>query len=121
MAMFCPGALGLVDDDANDEDEPESAGLFCPGALGFADDEDEPESGGFADATQGVAAIPTPTPSATANAPTRPTYLADPAAVYFVSLMVVPPSMRRNEPPRARRHGCGLAIDRHGLAMGRIQ
>ena len=51
--------------------------MFCPGAFGFADDEpgdeDELESDGFADAAHGVADSPTPMPSATANAPTRPT------------------------------------------------
>jgi hypothetical protein len=33
----------------------------------------EPESGGFAEATHGAAAIPTPIPNATASPPTRPT------------------------------------------------
>src|SRR4051812_5620812 len=41
-------------------------------------DDDEPELGGLADATHGVAAIPTPMPRATANAPSRPIYLAYP-------------------------------------------
>jgi len=83
MALFCPGALGFADDKLGDEDDAESDGLFCPGALGFADDEDEPESAGLADAAQGVAASPTPMPSATANAPTRPIYPAYPAWVCF--------------------------------------
>jgi len=53
---------------------------FCPGAL-EPDDEEEPESDGLADATHGVAASPAPMPNATANAPTRPTYLAYPIVV----------------------------------------
>jgi hypothetical protein len=48
---------------------------FCPGALEL-DDEEEPVLDGLADASHGVAASPTPMPSATANAPTRPIYLA---------------------------------------------
>ena len=36
-----------------------------------------PESGVSADATQGLAVNPAPTPSANANAPTRPMYFAD--------------------------------------------
>jgi len=56
-------------------------GFVDDGAVGFAlgaesDDEEESELGGLAEATHGVAASPTPIPNATANAPTRPTYLA---------------------------------------------
>jgi hypothetical protein len=65
--------------------------MFCPGAFGFADDEpedeDAPESDGVAPATHGDEASPTPTPSATAKAPTRPICLAYPAAVCFALLM----------------------------------
>ena len=50
-----------------------------------SDDEDEPESAGLADATPGVAAIPAPMPRATANAPTRPIYLAYPIVVPFLA------------------------------------
>jgi hypothetical protein len=42
---------------------------------------EEDESDGFADATHGVAAIPAPMPRATANAPTRPIYLAYPIII----------------------------------------
>jgi hypothetical protein len=57
--------------------------MFCPcgvfDADGESDTEDEPGSdGGLAEAAHGVAAIPTPMPSATANPPTRPIYLAYP-------------------------------------------
>ena len=55
-----------------------------------SNDEHLLESAGSAYATAGVVATANPTPSATANAPTRP--------MYFVVLIVVPPSMsRRNE------------------------
>jgi hypothetical protein len=56
--MFCPGGLFAVD-DSDDDDADESA-----------------SDGGLADATHGVAATPAPTPRNTANAPTRPIYLA---------------------------------------------
>ena len=71
--------------DGDDEDvEPESDG----------DDEDvEPESDGSASATPGVFAIAAPTPSATANAPTRPMYIAVP--------MVVPPPTKAMQTARA--------------------
>ena len=56
--------------DVESDDEPD------------ADDEDvEPESDGSASATPGVFAITAPTPSATANAPTRPMYFAVPTVV----------------------------------------
>jgi hypothetical protein len=52
---------------------------FDDGAVDVVDvvveesvDEDVSDCGGLADATHGVAAIPAPMPSATANAPTRP-------------------------------------------------
>jgi hypothetical protein len=73
--------------------------MFCPGALELGDesvDVDEPESAGFAEATQGVAAIPIPMPSATANPPIRPTYRAYPVVVYFALLIVVLPLSGRN-------------------------
>jgi hypothetical protein len=53
-----------VDEEADELDEPEDVVL-----------DDEPESDGSASATTGVVATADPTPSATANAPTRPTYL----------------------------------------------
>ena len=63
--------------------------MFCPGAFGFADDEpgdeDELESDGFADAAHGVADSPTPMPSATANAPTRPTVVCSTHRRSFVA------------------------------------
>jgi hypothetical protein len=70
--------------------------MFCPGGLfaveGSSDDaEDESASDGLANAAQGVAATPTPIPSATANAPTRPICLAYPVAVYCALPIVVPP------------------------------
>ena len=56
--------------DEESDDEPD------------ADDEDvEPDSDGSASATPGVFAIAAPTPSATANAPTRPMYIAVPIVV----------------------------------------
>ena len=58
------GAVPFVDDEDPGADDLDAA------------DEDEPESEGSADATQGVAASPAPMPSATANPPIRPTYLA---------------------------------------------
>ena len=42
------------------------------------DEDVEPVSYGSASATPGLFAIPAPTPSATANAPTRPMYIAVP-------------------------------------------
>ena len=61
--------------------------MFCPGALDFPDDEDEElESDGLAAATHGIAAIPTPIPSATASAPTRP---------MISGLLMMLPSARR--------------------------
>ena len=68
----------------DDELEPDGAVAFVddedPGADDLdAADEDEPESEGSADATQGVAASPAPMPSATANPPIRPIYLATPS------------------------------------------
>jgi hypothetical protein len=55
------GAVLLVDEDADDEDELED------------DELDELEPDGSANATPGMVATADPTPSATANAPTRPT------------------------------------------------
>ena len=52
---------------------------------GESNDEHLLESAGSAYATAGVVATANPTPSATANAPTRPTY--------FAVLIVGPPSM----------------------------
>jgi hypothetical protein len=81
---------------------------FCPALLEVGDDEDvgvlgdesvdvdEPGSDGFADATQGVAATPIPTPNATANPPIRPIYRACPVVVYFALLIVVLPHSGRN-------------------------
>jgi len=56
-----------VDEEADEVDELEDAEL-----------DDELESDGSASATPGMVAIAVPTPSATANAPTRPIYLACP-------------------------------------------
>jgi hypothetical protein len=56
------GLLLLVDEEADEEDELEDEEL---------DDELEPD--GSANATPGMVANADPTPSATANAPTRPT------------------------------------------------
>jgi hypothetical protein len=59
-----------VEFDEESDDEPD------------ADDEDvEPDSDGSARATPAVFAIAAPTPSATANAPTRPMYIAVPMMV----------------------------------------
>ena len=65
----------------DDELEPDGAVAFVDGEDAAAEDldaaaDDEPESEGSADATHGVAASPAPMPSATANPPIRPTYLA---------------------------------------------
>ena len=72
----------------DDELKPDGAVAFVDGEDPGADDldaadEDEPESEGSADATQGVAASPAPMPSATANPPIRPIYLAYPMRVPF--------------------------------------
>ena len=68
--------------DEESDDEPD------------ADDEDvEPDSDGSASATPGVFAIAAPTPSATANAPTRPMYIAVP--------IVVPPPSKAMQTTRA--------------------
>ena len=61
----------------DDELEPDGVVAFVDDEDPGADDldapaEDEPESEGSADATQGVAANPAPMPRAKANAPTRP-------------------------------------------------
>jgi hypothetical protein len=52
-------------------------GFFADGAVDVVDaasvDEDVSGFDGLADATNGIANIPAPIPSATANAPTRPT------------------------------------------------
>ncbi|MBP1816695.1 hypothetical protein [Mycobacterium sp. OAE908] len=63
--------------------EPGVDGFFVVGDVFVVDAEDGDEvddaesddlsDGGFADATHGAAAIPTPMPSATANPPIRPT------------------------------------------------
>lgn len=58
------GPLWPVDEDAVEPGEPEDEEL-----------DDEPESDGSARATPGMVATAVPTPSATASAPTRPTYL----------------------------------------------
>jgi hypothetical protein len=58
------GLLLSVDEEADDVDVPEDEEL-----------DDEPESDGSATATPGMVATAEPTPSATANAPTRPIYL----------------------------------------------
>ena len=58
------GLCFSVDEEADELDEPEDVEL-----------DDEPEPDGSASATPGVVATADPTPSATANAPTRPTYL----------------------------------------------
>ena len=58
------GLLVSVDEDGDELDEPEDEEL-----------DDEPASGGSASATPGIVATADPTPSATANAPTRATYL----------------------------------------------
>ena len=72
----------------DDELAPDGAVAFVEGEDPGADDldaadEGEPESEGSADATQGVAASPAPMPSATANPPIRPIYLACPMRVPF--------------------------------------
>lgn len=66
--------------DADDELEEGSDGLFLSVDDEVDEPEDEvldvePESDGSASATPGMVATAEPTPSATANAPTRPTYL----------------------------------------------
>jgi hypothetical protein len=61
-AAVLDGLVLLVDEEADEPDEPEGDEL---------DDELEPD--GSASATPGMVATAVPTPSATANAPTRPT------------------------------------------------
>ena len=80
------GAVAFVDDEDPGADDLDAA------------DEDGPESEGSADATQGVAASPAPMPSATANAATRPVYLAYPMRVPF---------------PRPASPGRGVAVRRN--------
>jgi len=63
-AMFCPGAFGFAEDEEAADD--------------VSDDEDKSELDGLAEATHGDAVSPAPIPNATANAPTRPIYLAEP-------------------------------------------
>jgi hypothetical protein len=60
---------------------------LLPFSEGLDDDsvDEESEVAGLAEATHGVAASPIPIPSATANAPTRPIYLACPIVVSFSS------------------------------------
>jgi len=71
-----------VEPDEESDDEPD------------ADDEDvAPDSDGSASATPAVFAIAAPTPSATANAPTRPMYIAVP--------IVVPPPSKPMQTTRA--------------------
>ena len=67
--------------DGADADEP----FTMPVPAGVASCEDEPESEGSADATQGVAASPAPIPTAKANAPTRPINLTSPIVVCLSS------------------------------------
>ena len=66
LVKLLDGPLLLVDEEAGEEDELEDDEL---------DDEpdDELEPDGSANATPGIVATADPTPSATANAPTRPT------------------------------------------------
>jgi hypothetical protein len=59
------------DDDDDDDDSP---------------DDVDPPSDGSANAMPGMDAIAAPTPNVTANAPTRPTYLAWPMTVSLRSL-----------------------------------
>jgi hypothetical protein len=61
-ASVLDGLVLLVDEEADEPAEPEGEEL---------DDEVEPD--GSASATPGMVATAVPTPSATANAPTRPT------------------------------------------------
>ena len=67
--------------DGADADGP----FTVPVPAGVASCEDEPESEGSADATQGVAASPAPIPTAKANAPTRPINLTSPIVVCLSS------------------------------------
>jgi hypothetical protein len=77
-ATAVPGS-GVVDEPAEDEVEEGLDGLSL--SVDEEADEldvselDEVESEGSASATPGIVATADPTPSATANAPTRPTYL----------------------------------------------
>lgn len=72
-ATAVPGS-GVVDEPAEDEVEEGLDGLSLS-VDEEADELDEVESEGSASATPGIVATADPTPSATANAPTRPTYL----------------------------------------------
>ena len=84
------GAVALVDDEDPGADDLDAA------------DEDEPESEGSADATQGVAASPAPMPSATANPPIRPIYLA-----HAISDSSATTAADKREILRMRRAPCG--------------
>ena len=74
--------------DGADADEPFA--VLVPAGVASCDaaDEDEPESEGWADATQGVAASPAPIPSAKAHAPIRPINLTSPIVVALSSRYV---------------------------------
>jgi len=72
--------------DGADADEPFTVPV--PAGVASCEDELKPDSEGWADATQGVAASPAPIPSAKANAPTRPINLTSPIVVALSSRYV---------------------------------
>ena len=77
-----------VDLDLADGAADEAFAVLVPAGVAPCDDEDEPESEGWADATQGVAASPAPIPSAKAHAPIRPINLTSPIVVALSSRYV---------------------------------
>jgi hypothetical protein len=75
--FFADGAVDVVDAESVDEDVVDAESV----------DEDVSGFDGLADATNGIANMPAPIPRATANAPTRPIYLACPMFVYLALLI----------------------------------
>jgi hypothetical protein len=69
------------DDDGPDAVDVESGDDALSEVDSEPDDVDDPASDGSAAATHGEVATPAPIPSATASAPTRPTYFAFPMPV----------------------------------------
>jgi hypothetical protein len=84
-ATDCDSAVEAVTEEVDDAGVGESVDAVDTAGLSFAvaeesagldvADDAAPESVGSASATPGVVAAAHPTPSTTANAPTRPTYL----------------------------------------------